>query len=830
MTRRALRLLLLAGGLLGSLTGTLQAGHYSWTTAGPEPGTISQIAVDPQNSDNLYTLAGFFGPYPFKTTDRGQRWSYLEGLGFAQSLLQDPIDSNVLYAPSYQGVVKTINAGRSWFPSSAGLPGPGGSALAIAASSPNILYAITGSSPAQLFRTTDGAASWTLVSASLPASYWGWLAVDPTNALILYAVDSGVQKSIDGGASWAPSDTGLPTGVSFVIVDPRTPSTLYAAMWGAGVYKSANAGLSWTPANAGVDGHFIYDLALDPVDPLRLYAASSGGLDPNDTGGLFVSLDGGTSWTPLDLGFSGRHYASAVAVDPSDPDTLYAGAGTSILRGSLLKSADGGKTWAPAEKGLSGFFSFAVSPHVSLSMTAFAACGPRVHRTDDGGSAWTLVGSIPYSVTSLVADPSNPGILYAGYSGVSGGGVYKSLDDGVIWSPTGLASASVNMLAIAASEPGTLYAATSDGLYKTTDAGGLWTRVLTGFLRVVAVDPADPSIVYAGLDPPQGEIGFLRSSDGGTTWSLPGGIPAVWSPRATDVAIHTSNPFVVYAVVSSHVYRSIDRGLTFSPAEVGLPIGGPTFPLWLASDPSSPQTLYLSVDPSGIVYRTTNGAQSWSQMGAFVPVQTVPNLAVAATGQILYAATISGAFQFERSYLDVPDTHPFWTQIDAFAMNGITSGCGEGNFCPDSAATRAQAAVFLLRSKEGGAYVPPPATGTVFADVPQNAFAAAWIEELYRRGITLGCGGGNYCGSDPVTRAQLAILLLRTKYGSTYMPPPATGLIFVDVPADAFGAAFIEQLFAEGITSGCGGGRFCPDDPASRTEAAVFLVRAFGLS
>ena len=70
-------------------------------------------------------------------------------------------------------------------------------------------------------------------------------------------------------------------------------------------------------------------------------------------------------------------------------------------------------------------------------------------------------------------------------------------------------------------------------------------------------------------------------------------------------------------------------------------------------------------------------------------------------------------------------------------------------------------AVFLLRAKYGAGYAPPAATG-VFADVPLGAFAVDWIEQLAIEGITSGCGGGNYCPGDSVTRAQMAVFLVRT--------------------------------------------------------------------
>jgi hypothetical protein len=72
-------------------------------------------------------------------------------------------------------------------------------------------------------------------------------------------------------------------------------------------------------------------------------------------------------------------------------------------------------------------------------------------------------------------------------------------------------------------------------------------------------------------------------------------------------------------------------------------------------------------------------------------------------------------------------------------------------------------AVFLLRSKYGTGYAPPPVgAGTGFSDVPPDYWAAAWIKQLVTEGITSGCGSGNYCPENPVTRAQMAVFLVRT--------------------------------------------------------------------
>jgi len=178
-----------------------------------------------------------------------------------------------------------------------------------------------------------------------------------------------------------------------------------------------------------------------------------------------------------------------------------------------------------------------------------------------------------------------------------------------------------------------------------------------------------------------------------------------------------------------------------------------------------------------------------------------------------------------HSFADVLPSNPFYACIEAIYEEGITAGCGEGNFCPDNPVTRAQMAVFLEKAMRGSTYAPPAPTG-IFADVPTNHWAAAWIEQLANDQITAGCGGGNFCPDNVVTRAQMAVFLLKAEHGSTYVPPAQTGL-FTDVPIGHWAGPWIEQLSRENITAGCGGGNFCPDSAVTRGQMAVFLAKTF---
>jgi uncharacterized repeat protein (TIGR03803 family) len=192
------------------------------------------------------------------------------------------------------------------------------------------------------------------------------------------------------------------------------------------------------------------------------------------------------------------------------------------------------------------------------------------------------------------------------------------------------------------------------------------------------------------------------------------------------------------------------------------------------------------------------------------------------------SATLPGGWFSD--FLDVPTLNPFHASVEAVFRAGITAGCGGGNYCPGAAVTRAQIAVFLLKAEHGSSYLPPPCAG-VFPDVPcPGAFAVDWIEQFHAEGISGGCGGGSYCPGASVTRAQLAVFLLKTLLGSSYVPPTVTQ-IFDDVPPGSFAADWVNDLYIRAITGGCSASPplYCPGSPNTRGQMAVFLTRTFNL-
>ena len=196
-----------------------------------------------------------------------------------------------------------------------------------------------------------------------------------------------------------------------------------------------------------------------------------------------------------------------------------------------------------------------------------------------------------------------------------------------------------------------------------------------------------------------------------------------------------------------------------------------------------------------------------------------------------FSSQRSGYIGLLSVFTDVP-VDVYWPYIHRLYAAEITTGCAAGQYCPGNPVSRAEMAVFLIRGTRGPGFAPTSPTG-VFADVPVSFWAAPQIEQLRTDGITTGCAANplRFCPTDNVTRAEMAVFLLRARHGGSYTPPPPSGTLFADVPANHWAVSWIEQLYNEGITTGCANSplRFCPESQVTRLEMAIFLSRTFNL-
>lgn len=261
------------------------------------------------------------------------------------------------------------------------------------------------------------------------------------------------------------------------------------------------------------------------------------------------------------------------------------------------------------------------------------------------------------------------------------------------------------------------------------------------------------------------------------------------------------------------------------------------------------RTLTVLVAGNGSVASSVDGISCPSDcVAGFAPNTTVGLTAIAGPGatfagfagagcgpSVVMSADLTCTATFTSgppsTFMDVPSTQPFYAWVEELVKAGITTGCATSppQFCPDATVTRAQMAVFILRGIHGGSYQPPAAAG-LFADVPFVQPFAGWVEQLAREGITGGCATNPMqYCPDAGVTRGQMAVFILRAKHGATYSPPAPAGMFGDVPAGHPFASWIEQLAREGITSGCGSTTYCPDATVTRGQMAVFLVRAFNL-
>ncbi|HWP42342.1 MAG TPA: S-layer homology domain-containing protein [Blastocatellia bacterium] len=161
------------------------------------------------------------------------------------------------------------------------------------------------------------------------------------------------------------------------------------------------------------------------------------------------------------------------------------------------------------------------------------------------------------------------------------------------------------------------------------------------------------------------------------------------------------------------------------------------------------------------------------------------------------------------------------------SMVTITSGNGTGNGMVSFTVSANTATTSREATISVGPHTFRVLQGAKFLDVGEGDLFYTEIGKLSARGVTSGCGGGNYCPGAPVLRDQMASFILKAL--GEFNPPQPAMQRFADVPPSNIFYAFIDRMAVLGITAGCGGGNYCPSQPVTRGQMAAFLVRAFNL-
>jgi len=464
------------------------------------------------------------------------------------------------------------------------------------------------------------------------------------NVFYIGQVNGGVWKSDDYGRTWTPIfDHESTQSIGAIAVAPSNPNIIYVASGeglhrpdlsvGNGIYKSTDAGKTWTHLGLR-DGFQIPALAIDPRDPNRVFAAVLGHpYGPNEERGLFRSTDGGQTWQKM-ISKDQNTGASDVAIDPSNPDVIYASMWEARegpwednnefngTNGGLFKSTDGGTTWHPLSNGLPKDLSqiyVAIAPTDPRRLYATVAMSSgklAFYRSDDAGGNWSQATDDPRPSGRIGGgdlaiprvDSKNPDIVYCASTVTM-----RSTDGGNTWS--GFRGApggdDYQNLWINPNDPNIILIVSDQGAIITVNGGATWSSWYnqpTAQIYHVAVTNTFPYRVCGGQQESGSVCTSSRGNDGAVTYRE-------WHPVGVIeygyAAPDPLDPDVIYGGGRSEVSKfhwSTGQVQNVTP----IPVRNSKY----RTDRTEP-TMFSPIDPhvlyfaSNVLFKTSDGGISW---------------------------------------------------------------------------------------------------------------------------------------------------------------------------------------------------------------------------
>jgi len=536
--------------------------------------TIGDIALDPDDPDIIYVGTGeanaashsWFGMGMFKSVDGGDSWSYigLEETRYIGRIVVDPHDTDRIWVAATgslfaknpeRGIYRSLDAGDSWDLVLSISDSTAGIDVAIDPTKPDTVYAAmwerirgltyrkSGGHTSGIYRSHDGGDSWTELTTGLPSGAnvgrigLSVAASSPNVVYAIYADDPGyfygVYKSTNGGDSWSRTNDGemLNLYSSFgwyfgqIAVDPSDPDRVFAM--GVPLYRTQNGGSTWHEKGESnhVDHHAM---AFDPSDPSRIF-------EGND-GGIYLSTDSGSNWTKLYDQPTNQFYE--IEIDYQHPERLYGGTQDNGTLRSLSENPD---TWEHILGG-DGFYCI-VDPTDDYTIFAEYQWGYLYKSTTFASSwDWALDGVDEYDrrnwSTPVVLDPSDPQTMYYGtfrlYQSTNQSDWWDAISPDLTNGDQGAAFGTITTIAVAPSDPNAIYVGTDDSnVWVTLNQGLGWTNVSATlpnrWVTRVAVDPTDHEtayVLFSGRRHDEESGLIYRTTDAGATWDdISGNLP-----------------------------------------------------------------------------------------------------------------------------------------------------------------------------------------------------------------------------------------------------------------------------------------------------------------
>ena len=560
--------------LLVGLVSSTSLGAAQWAVLGPDGGDVRSLTYDPHNPDRIFL--GTSTGVVFVSNNGGHDWSRFAHLGMGDDYVLDhialnPHDSNIMYVSAWSiqsqqagDMFRTRDGGKTW-QTLPGMHGKSIRAMAMSASDSNIL--VTGALDG-VFRSKDGGESWERISPANHADIKNIesIAVDPKDPNVVYAGTWHLAwKTADGGANWQHINKGMidDSDVFSIIVDHSNPSNVFASAC-SGIYKSVTAGDQFQKIQGiPFSARRTRVLHQDPSNPSIVYAGTTEGLwktmdlgktwkrvsnpevvvndvyvDPRnsqhvllatDRSGVMASIDGASTWTASNHGYTHRYVTSIVA-DQKDPNTVYVGVVNDREWGGVFYSHDGGEHWLQKSAGLGGKDVFTLKQ--ASNGTLVSGTNHGMYALERNATGWHPINSIVTEKVStrtvkkktqvasktttrsvLEAKVSDIEIVGERWMAATSNGLYFSKDQGKSW-VGGPVQGEKDFVSINGKGE-TVVAATRTKVFVSSDNGGTFTQHnLASYvtnIRGVTVTP-DSHIFVASRE------GAFHSSDSGATW------------------------------------------------------------------------------------------------------------------------------------------------------------------------------------------------------------------------------------------------------------------------------------------------------------------------
>ncbi len=659
-----------------------------------------------------------------RSNNEGKTWEYVahdENLpmkpGDMYDIAIDPRDKNILYLPLRgHGIVKSVDNGRTWKFINDGIKNVQICLLEIPpndTSNPGVIFSATYSGEGT-FRSLDYGDTWENVTLNGIEHPWAdEIVFDPHDEDTIWEVADDGQFFVteDLGNTWKRIFSprrgykGFRAGSVYAFaVAPSDPDIIYSLKNGFGIYKSIDRGETWRFLHQS-EVDYTYSITVHPNDPGTVYS----GYNPKsfqDWAMVRKTTNGGDSWqTVLEVPQSGG--INSVAIDPGNPDTVYAGS-IGKQGGRIYKTSNGGAAWNILNEHFTmctvwGQPQLVVSP--DNPDTAYAATWlAGTWKTEDAGKTWVMLKEAPFSSTALSIDENNKNILYS--SDRTAPKVWKTADAGKTWTLaadfTEDRAFMVNRVLVFEN---TVYASTfgpdlhGGKLYKSANSGLGWSDITGNLPRSVldiAVNPENSEIIYVTTH----IFGAYKSTNGGKSWEELANFPNI---GAYDIEIDSANPSILYTCgLSGSVpdWCMKPKGYTFSD-DAGVyksTDSGSTWKKILSTSnecravrihPDNHNVIFASAMDDGLKISTDAGA-SWTSYNSGLDTTVLTSCAV--NGNRIYTGTqgcgvYSGdinirnwsvAWQSDRSNKPVPEVYSMQIEVDPKNSNRIFVGSNPG--------------------------------------------------------------------------------------------------------------------------------------------------------